>query len=42
MPVFGDTVPALLARDNRNPVIVVRAVEEHGAKPFERAFFART
>jgi len=42
VPVLGDTVPALLARHNRNPVIVVRAVPEHRSHRFERMFFART
>ncbi len=41
VPVLGDTLPAVIARHNRNPVIVVRAVEERQARRFERAFFAR-
>ena len=41
VPVFGDTVPALIARYDRNPVIVVRAVEEQRAPRFERVFFSR-
>lgn len=41
VPLIGDTIPALLARRNRNPVIVVRAVPEHRVHRFERVFFAR-
>jgi amino acid transporter len=42
VPIFGDTIPAVIARHDRNPVIVVRAVEERQARRFERVFFART
>jgi amino acid transporter/nucleotide-binding universal stress UspA family protein len=44
-PVAGiliETVPALIARHGRNPVVVVREVEEHRASRFEKAFFARS
>jgi amino acid transporter/nucleotide-binding universal stress UspA family protein len=42
VPLFGDTVPAIIARGDRHPVIVVRAVEVHATKFFDRAFFGRT
>jgi nucleotide-binding universal stress UspA family protein len=44
-PVAGiliETVPALIARHGRNPVVVVREVPEHRASRFEKAFFARS
>ncbi len=39
---LGETVPALIARHGRNPVVVVREVEEHRAGRFERVFFGRS
>jgi amino acid transporter/nucleotide-binding universal stress UspA family protein len=41
VPLWGDTIPALIAKRGRNPVIVVRDVEEHRGHRFERVFFAR-
>jgi amino acid transporter/nucleotide-binding universal stress UspA family protein len=41
VPLVGDTIPALIAKRGRNPVIVVREVEQRLAGRFERAFFAR-
>jgi nucleotide-binding universal stress UspA family protein len=41
VPLWGDTIPALIAARRRNPVIVVRNVEEHRSGRFERVFFAR-
>jgi amino acid transporter/nucleotide-binding universal stress UspA family protein len=41
VPLVGQTVPALIASRQRNPVIVVRAVEEHRARRFEDVFFSR-
>ena len=41
VPLWGDTVPALIARRGRNPVIVVRDIEEQRSRRFERGFFAR-
>ncbi len=40
-PLIGDTIPALLARHDRNAVIVVRKVEEQRVRRFERIFFMR-
>ena len=42
VPLFGETIPALIARRGRNPVVVVRHVEELRARRFERLFFARS
>ena len=42
IPILGDTIPALIAQRGRNPVIVVRDVEEQRVHRFERVFFART
>jgi amino acid transporter len=42
VPLFGDTIPALIAKRGRNPVVVVRHVEELRARRFERLFFARS
>ncbi len=39
--MLGETVPALIARHGRNPVVVVREVEERRASRFERAFFRK-
>ena len=39
---LGETVPALIARHGRNPVVVVREVEEERASRFERVFFGRS
>ncbi|MEO8433128.1 MAG: amino acid permease [Acidobacteriota bacterium] len=44
-PVAGtlsETVPALIARHGRNPVVVVREVEKHRASHFESVFFGRS
>jgi amino acid transporter/nucleotide-binding universal stress UspA family protein len=41
VPLLGDTIPALIARRGRNPVIVVREVEQRWESRFERAFFTR-
>lgn len=41
MPLIGETIPALIARRGRNPVLVVRTVAERRAHRFERWFFAR-
>ncbi len=41
VPIFGETVPALIAKRGQNPVMVVRDVEERRARRFERVFFAR-
>jgi amino acid transporter/nucleotide-binding universal stress UspA family protein len=41
VPLVGQTIPALIAARRRNPVIVVRAVEEHRARKLENVFFAR-
>jgi len=41
VPLWGDTIPALIAKRGRNPVIVVRDVEEQSGRRFERVFFAR-
>jgi amino acid transporter/nucleotide-binding universal stress UspA family protein len=41
MPVIGETIPALIARRGRNPVLVVRTVAERREQRFERWFFAR-
>jgi amino acid transporter/nucleotide-binding universal stress UspA family protein len=41
VPLIGETIPAAIARRGRNPVIVVRDVEEQRAPRFERVFFAR-
>ncbi len=40
--MLGETVPALIARHGRNPVVVVREVEARRASRFERAFFGRS
>ncbi len=42
VPLFGDTIPALIAKRGRNPVVVVRHVEELRARHFERRFFSRS
>ena len=42
VPLFGETIPALIAKRGRNPVVVVRHVEELRARRFERLFFARS
>jgi hypothetical protein len=39
VPLVGDTIPALLARGGRTPVMVVRDVEQKRALRFERVFF---
>jgi len=41
VPLIGETIPALIAQRGRNPVMVVRNVEERLALRFERVFFAR-
>jgi len=40
-PLIGETIPTLLARHGRTPVIVVRKLEERQVHRFERVFFAR-
>ncbi len=40
--MLGETVPALIAGHGRNPVVVVREVEEESASRFERVFFGRS
>lgn len=42
VPLFGETIPALIAKRGRNPVVVVRHVEELRARRFERLFFTRS
>ena len=42
IPILGETIPALIAQRGRNPVVVVRDVEEQRVHRFERVFFART
>jgi len=42
VPIVGETLPGAIARQLRNPMIVVRAVEERNARGFERMFFTRT
>ncbi len=42
VPLFGETIPALIAKRGRNPVVVVRHVEELQARRFEQLFFARS
>ncbi len=37
--LFGDTVPAALARNGRNPVVVLRDVTQRKTRRFERLFF---
>ena len=37
--IFGETIPAALARQGRHPVVVVRDVEPQQARRFERWFF---
>lgn len=39
VPVVGETIPAMIARGGRNPVVVVRDVEPRRARRFERVFF---
>jgi hypothetical protein len=41
VPLWGDTMPALIAKRGHNPVIVVRDVAEHHSHRFERVFFTR-
>jgi hypothetical protein len=41
VPLVGQTIPALIAGRHRNPVIVVRAVEEQRTRRMEDAFFSR-
>ena len=41
LPLFGETVPATIAKHGANPVLVVRTVAPHRAGRFERAFFGR-
>jgi nucleotide-binding universal stress UspA family protein len=41
VPLVGETIPALIAGRQRNPVIVVRAVAEHRASRLEDVFFSR-
>ncbi|MGE3526438.1 MAG: hypothetical protein AB7I33_10995, partial [Gemmatimonadales bacterium] len=40
--ILGASVPEAIARRGRNPVIVVREVEEQRAHRFERVFFGRS
>ncbi len=42
VPLVGDTIPALMAKGGRIPVMVVRDVEEKRARRFERVFFLRS
>ncbi|MBE0593655.1 MAG: amino acid permease, partial [Gemmatimonadales bacterium] len=39
--LFGDTVPAALARRGQHPVVVVRDVEQKRVRRFERIFFRK-
>jgi len=39
--IFGETVPTAIAHRGRHPVIVVRDVEPHRARHFERLFFRK-
>jgi nucleotide-binding universal stress UspA family protein len=41
VPVLGETIPGILARGPRNPLIVVRAVDERRARQLEAVFFSR-
>ena len=41
VPLIGQTIPALIASRNLNPVIVVRALEEHRARLLDDVFFSR-
>ncbi len=41
VPLVGMTIPALIASRQRNPVIVVRAVQEQSARRLEDVFFSR-
>ncbi|MFC1661164.1 amino acid permease, partial [Gemmatimonadota bacterium] len=38
-PLFGETVPGLLAARSEGPVVIVRNVEPHHARRFRRFFF---
>jgi len=40
-PIVGETVPAVVAKRGRNPVLVVRDVEPQRSHRFERLFFRR-
>jgi amino acid transporter len=42
VPIIGETIPAMVAKRGRNPVVVVRDVQEERAGRFERVFFARS
>jgi amino acid transporter/nucleotide-binding universal stress UspA family protein len=42
VPIFGDTIPALLAKRGQNPVVVLRDVASHEERRFERVFFGRS
>ncbi len=42
VPIVGETIPALIAKRGRNPVVVVRDVPEERARRFERVFFTRS
>ncbi len=37
--IVGETIPSLLAKRGKNPVVVVRDVEQRRARRFERIFF---
>ena len=39
---IGETVPALIARHGRNPVVVVREIEEQRTSRFESVFFGKS
>ena len=38
-PLLGETIPSLMAKRGKTPVMVVRDVEERRARRFERVFF---
>ncbi len=42
VPLWGETIPGLIAKRGRNPVVVVRDVAEHRARRFEDVFFRKS
>jgi len=41
VPLWGDTIPALIAKRGRNPVVVVRDIAAHRVGRFEDVFFRK-
>jgi nucleotide-binding universal stress UspA family protein len=39
-PLLGETIPSLVAQQDKSPVMVVRDVQERRARRFERVFFS--